>query len=583
MATLIGYENLDTSPKRTQVYLATHKGEDYLSFMHRSFISFSYGGKNIEDFNLIATVSGDRWEHNGYAEFEDFTTTYDIIDGQFYWATSFRTNTFEFTLSTDSISQQQLDEFMRWFKPGQMKELIFAEHPNRAIIARVATVPQISMIPFEMKKDVKVNGISYTVSTTEYKGDITLSLVTDDPFWYAKINVFGSFNVEMAQENWKDANGNIILNNFEKEPDTLKIIIEDGIPVNTMVKDTMALGGDIYAMAEIELRSYTAIEVNQDEYDEHGGDAPRTWYWKVATGNEGEYQYYKGARIASEEEGEQGYLGIIGGAQMNSYGSIARLNNYNSSYDNETYFYYSGTAPAPITLDFTLQPIIDSNSYFIVTPSNIYSASLDNNRIPYNSIFIESIHTSELQLTTPNMFTSYNQIINMFNTQQNKSLIEIRKLIRDIIHHSVIRAWANYVLDIVSSDSILLTSEIAELAKQKMAKLFQDNNGETYTVRFIINSKTGDAKGIFTYNAIPEDDSNENENEDVILVREESVQDMCITNNLIIQDRNFPNEEGNIVKWQNINNTTKQYSHRIYHNFPNALFNMHVSYQNLYL
>jgi hypothetical protein len=30
--------------------------------MQRSFISFSYGGKHIEDFNLIAYNSGDRME-----------------------------------------------------------------------------------------------------------------------------------------------------------------------------------------------------------------------------------------------------------------------------------------------------------------------------------------------------------------------------------------------------------------------------------------------------------------------------------------------------------------------------------------
>jgi len=60
--------------------------------MNRSFISFTYGGKKIEDFSLIATISGDRMSRLGYASFEDVTTTYDNLDGQFYWATHYTTN-----------------------------------------------------------------------------------------------------------------------------------------------------------------------------------------------------------------------------------------------------------------------------------------------------------------------------------------------------------------------------------------------------------------------------------------------------------------------------------------------------------
>ena len=68
--------------RHTQVYLATHDGVgNSLPLMDRSFISFSYGGKNIEDFNLIATISGDRLQKNLYASFKDNITTSDIWDG----------------------------------------------------------------------------------------------------------------------------------------------------------------------------------------------------------------------------------------------------------------------------------------------------------------------------------------------------------------------------------------------------------------------------------------------------------------------------------------------------------------------
>jgi hypothetical protein len=49
--------------------------------MNRSFISFSFGGRNIEEFNLIATVSGDRMERDGYAAFDDLSSAYDVVHG----------------------------------------------------------------------------------------------------------------------------------------------------------------------------------------------------------------------------------------------------------------------------------------------------------------------------------------------------------------------------------------------------------------------------------------------------------------------------------------------------------------------
>ena len=79
--------------RHSQVYLATHDGVgNRLPLMNRSFVSFSYGGKFIEDFNLIATISGDRLQKKLYADFKDNTTTTDIWDGQFYWSTHYSAN-----------------------------------------------------------------------------------------------------------------------------------------------------------------------------------------------------------------------------------------------------------------------------------------------------------------------------------------------------------------------------------------------------------------------------------------------------------------------------------------------------------
>jgi len=57
---MYGSETIDTQIRHGQVYMATHKGEQKLPFMNRSFMSFSFGGKDIEDFNLIATIENNR-------------------------------------------------------------------------------------------------------------------------------------------------------------------------------------------------------------------------------------------------------------------------------------------------------------------------------------------------------------------------------------------------------------------------------------------------------------------------------------------------------------------------------------------
>jgi len=125
------------------------------------------------------------------------TSTYDTIPGQFYWGTYFHTNSLNFTLVSDGITQRELDDFKKWFRAGSIRELILAEHPNRAILARIANPPRLNLLPFEEKVKVpflvggNVDGeeaseITYETSTTLYRGEIELEFVMDEPFWYAK-------------------------------------------------------------------------------------------------------------------------------------------------------------------------------------------------------------------------------------------------------------------------------------------------------------------------------------------------------------------------------------------------------------
>jgi len=128
-----------------------------------------------------------------------------------------------------------VDDFKFWFHTGEARELILAEHPNRAIIARVAEPPQLNLLPFESQVEVKISSYSYNTRTTLYKGTINLKLVMDEPFWYAKDNILGIRDDALNRytDEWFDANGNRV--SIFASKDALKILYEDGIPLGSMI------------------------------------------------------------------------------------------------------------------------------------------------------------------------------------------------------------------------------------------------------------------------------------------------------------------------------------------------------------
>ena len=188
------------------------------SILSRQFISFTYGGKSIEEFNLIATFNGDRLSKGIYAPFEDTITQQEELDGQFYWRTKFGANELQFNLSTDGMTQSELDEFKFWFKPGVERELILSENHNRAIMARISTTPSISMLPFEYEEEVLIGSNKIKTTTTIFKGDITLNFVMDEPYWYSLESYFLGDNISALEA---------------------KIILEDGVPHLSMFDEKL--------------------------------------------------------------------------------------------------------------------------------------------------------------------------------------------------------------------------------------------------------------------------------------------------------------------------------------------------------
>lgn len=231
-----------------QVYEATKNGQGKpLSVLSRQFISFSYGGKNIEDFDLIAVFSNDRLNKEVYADFEDTTTNQTELDGQLFWLSAFKAGSLSFTLATDGMTQKQLEDFKSWFVPGVERELVLTEYHNRGIMARVLAAPTLSVIPFEEYVNVEIAGQKYQTRTSLYKGEITLSFVMDEPYWY-------------SLKSW--------VNSLEEED--LKIVYEDGVPHLLMLKPEIFSTGCFFAdkgfakNGTVSFSSVSLLEENQN-------------------------------------------------------------------------------------------------------------------------------------------------------------------------------------------------------------------------------------------------------------------------------------------------------------------------------
>lgn len=641
---ITGQENGTSATNRSQVYQATHKGEKRLPFMNRSFISFTYGGKSIEDFNLIATTDGDRMSRNGYASFEDLTTTYDVLPGQFYWGTHYKTNSMTFKLSTDSMTQRQLDDFVYWFSAGAVRELILAEHPNRAIMARIANPPSISVLPFEKKITVKLGDESYNTSTTEYKGEITLELVMDEPHWYSKINIFG-FPDENSiyHDEWTDANGET--RSVFDDPDAIKIAYEDGIPFSSMIQSSMLLGDDTYANVDYQdcsrvatmqydltqrqlqdiweaayneaIESHTPEEAKiiadaalsdasprLETYvkgaviadDSETGGSPKTIVadeTKLIAENTIMQEYWDDTNRRSIEvalvyeqwqyAGTSYTIGLIAGPVMsNGEGIISLAKNTDGSTINNAYFYYAGTAPSPTELHFTLRPA--QGDYYISVPNNSFARALSN-APAYNTLTIESETKQQLQFTTCGLYTAYNHAIDILNKiQVGQNWETIREDIRDNVHHYAVRAWANKVIDSLDVTGAVDSNAVSNILSY-MSFMFKDKteNNSFLSGDYVFNSKTGKATATLRFRKPTAALIPQGgiATYGEIVEKEEDVGDMLKSNYLIIRDRNMPDEiSGNINAWSTQN---KKASHRIYHDVETGLSNIMLKYKNMYL
>lgn len=531
-----GNEELSTV-KRTQVYQVTHDGAgNRLPLMRRSFMSFSYGGKHIEDFNLVVTM-GERLNKNVYSDFEDLTSDYTTQDGSHFWGTRIKENTLVFDLTTDYMTQNMLDDFKMWFKPGVERDLILAEHPNRYIRARVAVAPSINMLPFGEKVEMQLQKpgsdendsnriLKCNTMTTVYKGDITVSFVMSEPYWIGILNYmpYPGTNINSNLDpRITELMNQIVTTNSLSSEDALKICLEDEIPHDVaLFGDPMFIGTD---------ESYTEAIISMVSRDEQNlADYP-------AYTEQSQMTYIRTASVDySHVDWEDAIIGYV----------IANSDGLSLDKDTPRYLFYSGTAPSKPIMKFTMELKLNNEGY-ITNPVN----SLGNPNATQKSYI--KVGKNYFYFTTPSICTMYNRVLELvYKADSAATVFDLKQDVRDNIKNKYVRAWALYCLKEFSQASFV--SAIKSAFITKFTKFFTVKTTFTYNYNttpptrtqknyyeatFQFDSKTGEAKGWFNCLTLKEPV----DGEEII----ENVGDMVLGKYLIIDERNHLNEYGLVV------------------------------------
>ena len=422
-----------------QVYMATHDGEgNRLPLMERSFISFTWGDKAIEDFGAISVSDGSRYTRNTVANFEDHTTQYEVIDGQLYWGTHFTNYEMTFSLATDGITEKELADFKFWFKPGICRELILAENPNRAIMARLAEPPSFSFVPFDYDVERTIGARTYTTKTTRYKGEITLKFVMDEPFWYGKKAYFDYEEKKYADDSTKT----IVLD----DPDFIKVMVEDGIPYVEEMGDpsNVIMANGCYI--DFSTGQNSGLVANDtDTTDSHVPSSLMTT------------DSVDGSEVF---DGNNAFVGVVVSTMDGNDGF--RLSRKSTNLGDYRYLYYAGTAPSlPTKLAFSFVPYPNpvAADHHVYLPANVMAKNTRsyplNGKVfslleagnSYNTIQIGDKHFS---FSLPNIYKSYNDVIQLFSesTTTYANRIATQEKVRLQIAHPAVRKWALNCLEL---------------------------------------------------------------------------------------------------------------------------------------
>ena len=144
------------------------------------FIAFSFNGKHsYQDFGLIRTSDGDRYNENIAPTLEDKTAEVPGGDGMYYFGTTHKSKQFNVSFAFDNLTEEKLRELKAWLRGKEMGDLWFSEAPYKVWTAKVTSNPTLKYIPFEQ------NGQRI------YRGEGTIQFIAYWPYAHTPDYVVG--------------------------------------------------------------------------------------------------------------------------------------------------------------------------------------------------------------------------------------------------------------------------------------------------------------------------------------------------------------------------------------------------------
>lgn len=150
----------------------------------KEFIDFSFDGKYISEFGMVAVFDGDRHSFAAQPEFDNETTSVNGAAGQLYWGSNIKSKKMTFKVATDGMTEAQVNAFKNHFQPGRYGKFIEDKLAHRYGYCRITQVINFSVLPFRKN----INFLGFPLQVNEYKGDATIVFEFDNPYMYSTMN-----------------------------------------------------------------------------------------------------------------------------------------------------------------------------------------------------------------------------------------------------------------------------------------------------------------------------------------------------------------------------------------------------------
>lgn len=123
------------------------------------FIAFAFGDFDSKAKGIIRTSDSDRYNNNLSPQLQDKTADIPGANGQFYFGTQHKTQSFTISFAFEKLSITDIRELKKAFSGKDLKELIFSESvaydntgkPDtwKIYMAKVTSQPTIKYLPFD--------------------------------------------------------------------------------------------------------------------------------------------------------------------------------------------------------------------------------------------------------------------------------------------------------------------------------------------------------------------------------------------------------------------------------------------------